>query len=74
MAKGPVHRTTSRSVPSRNKPRPRPASDEIRSVAAYLADSSEELVGLARAARLDFLAYLLGMARLEAERTAGSRH
>ncbi len=49
-------------------------SAEARSIAALLAVSSEELVSLARSARLDFLAYLLGMARLEAELMSGRRH
>jgi len=50
------------------------ASAEARFIAAQLAASSEELIELARAARLDFLAYLLEMARLEAELMSGRRH
>jgi hypothetical protein len=40
-------------------------------VAAYVATVSNELATLARQNGLDVLAYLLEMARLEAENTAG---
>jgi hypothetical protein len=36
------------------------------SAAAYIADMATELAGLARASRLDILAYLLDIAQLEA--------
>jgi hypothetical protein len=36
------------------------------SAAAYIADITTELAGLARASRLDILAYLLDIAQLEA--------
>lgn len=46
---------------------------EAQPVAAYLARMSAELAGLAQSAHLDFLAYLLGMAKLEAELLSGRR-
>ncbi len=49
----------SKSVPSTE-----PASSDI---ADYIADLCGELVRLAKAERLDMLAYLLGMAQLEAD-------
>lgn len=38
--------------------------------ADYIGDLTSQLAGLARAARLDLLAYLLDIARLEASRAA----
>ena len=44
------------------------APDEV---AAYIAEIGGELASLARAAKLDMLAYLLDMAQAEASRTHG---
>ena len=41
-------------------------------VAAYVAELTQELAGMARRHGLDTLGYLLDMARLEAENIAGS--
>lgn len=57
------HGETSRPVKS-----PQPAS-----VSAYIGEMTAELAGMARQAELDVLAYLLDIARLEAETTARSR-
>jgi hypothetical protein len=43
------------------------ASEDARSVARYLADMTGQLETMARAANLELLAYLLAMARAEAE-------
>ena len=45
-----------------------PASASMIDVAHYIAEFSAELSSLARQSRLDLLAYLLDMARLEATR------
>jgi hypothetical protein len=44
-----------------------PLSDEAISTAAYIAAMADELVRLAKSHNLDALAYILQMARLEAE-------
>ena len=47
------------------------SGDEVRpeSAAAYIADITMELAGMARASRLEILAYLLEIAQLEAANT-----
>lgn len=45
-------------------------SDGTRTVAAYLSDMTGQLESMARAANLELLAYLLAMARAEAEAIA----
>ena len=43
------------------------ASEDARSVARYLTDMTGQLETMARAAKLELVAYLLAMARAEAE-------
>lgn len=44
-----------------------PEDDGSRAVARYLADMTGQLESMARSAKLELLAYLLAMARAEAE-------
>lgn len=44
-----------------------PTDNETQAVARYLADMTGQLESMARAAKLELLAYLLAMARAEAE-------
>ena len=53
-------------------PRPRAGSRASADIAGYIAQMSEEMGMMAGAARLDVLAYLLAMARAEAQRSARS--
>jgi hypothetical protein len=47
-----------------------PTDKEAQAVARYLADMTGQLETMARAAKLELLAYLLAMARAEAESAA----
>jgi hypothetical protein len=60
------------AVPSRGAGPPR-AVDGVDAVAQYLADMSGQLESMARAAKLELVAYLLSMARTEADVIARTR-
>jgi hypothetical protein len=65
---GAARRKSSRTESNGAAARPSEASEEV---AAYLADMSIQLAGLAAQAKLDRLGYLLTLAALEAQLAIG---
>ena len=65
--------STTKSLPQTDLNPVRASSDPLET-AKIVADFTLELSSLARASRLDLLAYLLDMARLEAIRVVQAKH
>ena len=58
---------TKQALPRRNPEERSSPTEDAASLAAYIADMTAELAGLAGKARLPMLAYFLNLARVEAQ-------
>ena len=52
---------------AKGRPAPPPYDERQRAIANYLSDMTSQLESMARSANLELLAYLLAMARMEAD-------
>ena len=62
-----VSPTAAKRSAAQNNGETSPSADDSASLAAYIADMTAELAGLAGNARLPMLAYFLNLARVEAQ-------
>jgi len=63
-----ISRTTAKQSPARRNPEKQSSpTEDAASLAAYIAEMTAELAGLAGNARLPMLAYFLNLARVEAQ-------
>jgi hypothetical protein len=63
-------------VPAKNEQRqwPKPNPQDVQDFTSYVSEMCGEFVNMAEAAQLPMLAYLLGMARDEANRLSSDAH